>query len=213
MASPQSSYGSSEEDASSDGSDHQVVEKQPLREESEEETGGNEESEEKEEEEEGAGDNVVPDDNNIHQPPLQGDTVPDSESPPRSQPKRKAVDAEPVEHKRMRSAEAPQPRMQPEAAEVTLIQPEVAEHALTKSDAEKLFQVKIDFYWHLGQEVLALEEKHPGLFKSSFLKLPDEKARTLNAKLQKQQIAKLKALLWLADIRKEVTNSLINCLD
>ncbi|XBJ14965.1 hypothetical protein VPH35_006954 [Triticum aestivum] len=205
MASPQSSYGSSEEDASSDGSDHQVVEKQPLREESEEETGGNEESEEEEEEEEeeGAGDNVVPDDNNIHQPPLQGDTVPDSEP----------WDAEPVEPKRMRLAEAPQPRMQPEAAEVSLIQPEVAEHALTKSDAEKLFQVKIDFYWHLGQEVLALEEKHPGLFKSPFLKLPDEKARTLDAKLQKQHIAKLKALLRLADIRKEVTNSLINCLD
>ncbi|KAM3400450.1 hypothetical protein ACQJBY_005369 [Aegilops geniculata] len=226
MASPRSSYGSSEEDASSDGSDHQVVEKQPVHEASKQhDSSDGEESEEEEEEtvddeesSEEAGDNVLPDDNNLHQPPLQGDTVPDSESesdksPPRSQPKRKALDAQPVEPKRMRTAEPPQPRMQSEVAEVALSQPEVAEHALTKSNVEKLFQDKIDSYGHLGQEVLALEEKYPGFFKSPFVKLPEEKARTLNAKLQKQHLAKLKASMQLGSIRKEVTNSLINLFD
>ncbi|KAF7070059.1 hypothetical protein CFC21_075617 [Triticum aestivum] len=221
MASPQSSYGSSEEGTSSDGSDHQEVDKLPLNqalahhdssngeESEEEETGDKEESEEE---------NVLPDDNNLHPPPLQGDTVPDSESesdksPRRSQPKRKAVDSEPVEPKRTRMAESPQPRMQSEVAEVAQIQPEVAEHALTKSDVEKLFQDKIVSYEHLGQEVLALEKKYPGFFKSPFVKLPEEKARTLNAKLQNHHIAKIKASIQLGNIRKEVTNSLINLLD
>ncbi|XP_037435352.1 uncharacterized protein LOC119302414 [Triticum dicoccoides] len=210
MASPRSSYGSSEEDASSDGCDHQVVEKPPVQHDSSDGEGSEEEEETEHDEEssEEAGDNVLPDDNSLHQPPLQGDTVPDSESesdksPPRSQPKKKALDAQPVEPKRMRTAESPQPRMQSEVAEVALI----------KSDVEKVFQDKIDSYGHLGQEVLALEEKYPGFFKSPFMKLPEEKARTLNAKLQKQHLAKLKASMQLGIIRKEVANSLINLLD
>ncbi|KAE8815087.1 hypothetical protein D1007_07595 [Hordeum vulgare] len=199
MASPQS-CSSSEEDTSSDGFDHQEVEKQPLN-----EASALHDSSEGEESEEDTGGNEVPD----------GHNVPVSESEPiKLPPKRKAAQhAEPVEPKRMRADESPHERMQSDVAAHALIRPDVPEHDLTKSNVEKLFQVKIDTYEHLGQEVLALEEEHPGFFKSPFLKLPDEKARALNAKLQKQLIEKLKASIRLGSIRKEVTNSLINLID
>lgn len=91
--------------------------------------------------------------------------------------------------------EPTEPREKILSPQLKRIQPaEVAKHRLPESNLEKLFKEKCDSYWYIGQEVLALVTNHRSMFKLLFLKLVDEKARHINIKIQKQQIAQMKVL-------------------
>ncbi|KAF0893849.1 hypothetical protein E2562_030639 [Oryza meyeriana var. granulata] len=80
------------------------------------------------------------------------------------------------------------------------------------TDMEKQFKEKLASYFYLGNEVLALDEEQPDLFKEPFLKLGDNKATAMDTKIKKLRLAQVRLILRRQDLEKKVTKLLLDLL-
>jgi hypothetical protein len=58
-----------------------------------------------------------------------------------------------------------------------------------------------------------LEAAHPGMFKSVFGKLDDDKARVMDEKVKKQRIVQMKVELRRTELSKEVSKAIMELVD
>ncbi|KAL6653192.1 hypothetical protein ACP70R_012117 [Stipagrostis hirtigluma subsp. patula] len=89
---------------------------------------------------------------------------------------------------------------------------EEAEEEEEEEEDESCFQEKKDSYPLLWHMLLSVEAQHPALFfnlKQTFLKIPDEEARQLDAKIKKNKVAELKQQIRLSGIQNEVAKMLL----
>jgi hypothetical protein len=77
----------------------------------------------------------------------------------------------------------------------------------------KGFEEMCELYPYLAEGMKKLEAAHPGMFKSVFGKLDDDKARVMDEKVKKQRIVQMKVELRRTELSKEVSKAIMELVD